>query len=528
MVRASSRRSFLANVGVGTLLTTLGPSIASDLGFVPKAFAIDSADALEFGELEPLVRLLQETPTNTLQNTVIQRHRNGVSIKQLIAAAALANARTFGGEDYIGFHTFMALAPAFKMSSMMNGPESLLPVLKVLYRNTNRIHEFGGRQAEVLGFLAHERVDSTITKDNGAIEAALHDAVRLRKTAEAERIFASMVSGDSRRGLEALLPLVHDNPEVHRVVLPYRAWDMQSIVGTEHALTLLRQSLHYCIHMEPSRRTEWDEHGRMLTSVLDEFNLHGKALGNKQFDDPHLDQLTNTFATATPVEAARAAASTLAEGFDPKCVGEALSLAATMLVLRDAGRPPQWEDRLKPAGSTHGDSRGVHASDATNAWRNLASATTDHAATSCLIIGAWQLARDRGDGSYLLAEPLPARHHINAYTGIVGANAAEQLLSRLDEAIQNKLQGHACAIAYCYGEQNLPADRIFATLMRYAVSEDGALHAEKYFNTVWDDFHITRPSRRWKHICSLARVTASEFGSPAAGQEEARELLRRT
>jgi len=31
----------------------------------------------------------------------------------------------------------------------------------------------------------------------------------------------------------------------------------------------------------------------------------------------------------------------------------------------------------------------------------------------------------------------------------------------------------------------------------YAVSEDGALHAEKYFYTVWDDFHATRPSARW-------------------------------
>src|SRR5213082_3520619 len=54
------------------------------------------------------------------------------------AVAALANARTFGGEDYVGFHTMMALAPAVHMSAEL--PEALrpLPVLKVLYRNTNR------------------------------------------------------------------------------------------------------------------------------------------------------------------------------------------------------------------------------------------------------------------------------------------------------------------------------------------------------------------------------------------------------
>ena len=46
-----------------------------------------------------------------------------------------------------------------------------------------------------------------------------------------------------------------------------------------------------------------------------------------------------------------------------------------------------------------------------------------------------------------------------------------------------------------------------------------------YFHTVWDDFHATRPSARWRHVTSLARVTASEFGKPAAGQIEARGLL---
>ena len=105
------------------------------------------------------------------------------------------------------------------------------------------------------------------------------------------------------------------------------------------------------------------------------------------------------------------------------------------------------------------------------------------------------------------------------------ATDADGLLSQLDDAIQNNLQGHATAIAQRYGELSLPDDRLFATMLKYAVSEDGALHAEKYFYTVWDDFHATRPSARWRHLTSLARVTASEFGKPAAGQFEARGLL---
>ena len=61
---------------------------------------------------------------------------------------------------------------------------------------------------------------------------------------------------------------------------------------------------------------------------------------------------------------------------------------------------------------------------------------------------------------------------------------------------------------------------------RYAVSEDGALHGEKYYNTVREEFAWTRPAFRWRQLVALARVTASECGRPAPGIAEARELLK--
>ena len=137
------------------------------------------------------------------------------------------------------------------------------------------------------------------------------------------------------------------------------------------------------------------------------------------------------------------------------------------------------------------------------------------------MIGAWQVARDHGNPGNLLASPLPVKHHLDR----LSKTDAEGLLVQLDEAIQNNLQAHATAIVHRDGELSLPEDRLFSTMRKYAVSEDGALHAGKYFHTVCDDFHATRPSARWRHLTFLARVTASEFGSPAAGQAEARELL---
>ena len=66
---------------------------------------------------------------------------------------------------------------------------------------------------------------------------------------------------------------------------------------------------------------------------------------------------------------------------------------------------------------------------------------------------------------------------------------------------------------------------MFDVLRKYAVSEDGALHAEKYYRTVAEEFAATRPAFRWRHLVGLARVTASEYGYPAPGHAEARRLV---
>src|SRR5262245_63879563 len=121
------------------------------MGLTP-AWADDEGggERLAFGGLEPLVGLMQETPVRNLVPVLVEKLRAGVELKQLVAAATLANARTFGGEDYVGFHTLMALAPAYHMSCELPEDRRALPVIKVLYRNTNRIHEHGGRRSEVL------------------------------------------------------------------------------------------------------------------------------------------------------------------------------------------------------------------------------------------------------------------------------------------------------------------------------------------------------------------------------------------
>src|SRR4051812_35089178 len=181
----STRRQFLGEVGRGMVVATVGYSLASELGLAT-TFAADAPDALNFGELEPLVCLMQETPANQLLPKLTAKIRSGTELKRLVTAAALANARTFGGEDYVGFHTMMALSPALRLARELPEAQQPLPVFKVLYRNTNRIQEHGGRTGEVL----HPVTPGKLSSANPG--ETLRDTVRRKDAAGAEQMLVAL------------------------------------------------------------------------------------------------------------------------------------------------------------------------------------------------------------------------------------------------------------------------------------------------------------------------------------------------
>jgi hypothetical protein len=142
-----------------------------------------------------------------------------------------------------------------------------------------------------------------------------------------------------------------------------------------------------------------------------------------------------------------------------------------------------------------------------------------------LILGAYQLALDRAQrgGDFLTWEPLPHQRYLSE----VRTTDPTQILTLLEEAIRGNLQARATGLVQRYSEQpNTTARPIFDLLLKYAISEDGALHAEKFYRTVTEEFSTTRPAYRWRHLIALARVTASEYGRPAAGMTQARDLLK--
>ena len=523
-----TRRDFLAEVGSGVLVASVGVGLASELGLASGAFAEearrDAGDAccgLTFGELEPLVCFMQETPIAGFIPALAEKLNAGTDLKTLLSAAALANARTFGGEDYVGFHTLMAMMPAYHMAAEMPEAQRALPVFKVLYRNTNRIQEHGGRANEVL-----QPVDAPAAVPDGvAPSEALRQAVHKQDTATAERLLLAVAQRSPEDAFNDLLMTVQERPEVHRVVLPYRAWDLLSIIGRDHAHTMLRQSVRFCVRAENAgRHPDMEAAKVVLPKMLEQHGLLGKPPGERVAEDAWVDAMCQTIFRSTPEQAADAAAAALAEGIRPADVGEAVALAANQLVLRDRGRAPMTEAPGKPIGSVHGDSVGVHACDTANAWRNMARFANTRNAFACLILGAYQVALDRllSRGDFLNWDQVPMTHHLNFVT----SSDPAKMLAEAEEAIRGNLQARASAVVHKYGQLGHDPRGVLDLMLRYATSEDGALHAEKYYRTCSEEFANTRPAFRWRQLTALARVTASEFGRPAPGYAEARDILK--
>jgi len=509
------RRAFLADVGRGMLVASVGPALALDMGLAPAALAEETAGRLTFGAIEPLVTLMQESAADALLPAVAERLKTGTDLRQLVAAAALANARAFGGQDYEGYHAFMALAPSYQMASELPASERALPVMKVLYRNTNHIQQMGGLGHETL----HPVVAAHLPEGRSGADA-LVEATRKRDVNAAEGTFAALARQESLNdAYNDLLHVVQDYIDVHRVVLAWRAWALLDLTGKEHAHTLLRQSVRFCVDEEHRLRRDQRELAlrSLLPALLDRYKLLTRAPGDKQPDDAWVDKLALTIYASDREKAADAVAAALADGVAHETVGEAISLAANQLVLHDPGRR-QADSAAKPKGSVHGASVGVHASDSANAWRNIARVSDRRNAVASLIVGAYHTAGQSGGQT---PQGYPFAEHRERVRDV----APDALLPELESAIKANEQARACALMARYGELGRPARPAFDLMLRYAISEDGALHAEKYYRTVTEEFATTRPTYRWRHLAALARVTASEHGFPAPGVADARRIL---
>ena len=306
----------------------------------------------------------------------------------------------------------------------------------------------GGRSHEAL----HAVEPAALPAGRPGAEA-LREATRRQDMDGAERTFAALARGPLDEAYNDLQYVVQDYIDVHRVVLAWRSWALLDFTGKEHAHTLLRQSVRFCVDEEGDLhryKNQSEEKLRaLLPKLLDRNGLATRPPGDRQPDDAWIERMSHTIYASSREQAAEAVAEALADGIAPEAVGEAISLAANQLVLHDPGRR-KADSAKKPIGSVHGASVGVHASDAANAWRNIARVSDRRNTYASLIVGAYHTA---GQSGGLNPQPYPFAEHREK----VRAVAPDALLHEAEAAIKANDQARACALVHRYGELGRPA-----------------------------------------------------------------------
>ena len=380
---STSRRKFLQGVGNGMLVAGLGSSLALELGVANEIDFRPPAQS-NAGPLSSWITMMQEMQPDRLQVKMVEALSAGeVSLSELTAAAALANAETFGGEDYVGYHAEMALLPALEMADDLPDDRKALPLLKVLYRNSSRIQQYGPGKKK----LRPIELDSSEQSDSvDHFGPRLRQLVRQADMHKAEQLFATVSANHKDLAFDTLLYTIADEVDVHRFVLAYRGMGLIDVAGQEHSHTLLRQCVRHCVDFEVRRNGNGKKASPIRVHVpklLDEFKLVSQPMGDREMDDAWLEEFSNTIFSSNKFEASSAVAEALGEGISATSICQAISLANNLLTLRQGGNPLR----------THGASAGVHGSDAANAWRHMVGQANDLNAKVGLLVSAWHTGR---------------------------------------------------------------------------------------------------------------------------------------
>ena len=234
----------------------------------------------------------------------------------------------------------------------------------------------------------------------------------------------------ARALLDQILPTVEENSEVHGAVMPYRAWDLMELIRNRTRADVAA-TIGPVLHRG---RTRGNPAGTTLAScspVARSVPPDGPRRSPAPRTTPG-ECLSQTIFSSTGDQAAEAAADALSQGFPPSAVGEAISLAANQLILRDHGRTPRRVAESRWAAST------ATALAFTPATARTPGATSPESAATGIPsafnpLGARRVAIDRTQqgGDFLHWDPLPVKWQLDR----IRSNDPAELLQETEEAI---------------------------------------------------------------------------------------------
>jgi hypothetical protein len=334
-----SRRDFVAGtVKAGAL------AAVTDLAFLdnlPNLSADDvklSRERVQLSpDIEPLVRLVEDTPRAKLIDLAAEHVRNGMTYQQLLSAVLLAGVRSIQPRPVgFEFHCVLVMISAHLAALASEDKDRWLPLFWAL-ENFKRSQEVKAKKPFWVmrpvdeGKLpsaaqAKQRfIEAMDNWDEEAADRAIAMLVRTAGAAEVSELFWRYGARDFR-------------DIGHKAIYAANAWRTLQTIGWRHAEPVLRSLANASLDHEegnPARRdAEADRPGRENLNRIREIRAHW------QYGKPSTKattELLQTLRAANSGEASQAVVKLLNDEVDPASVWDGLFLGAGELLMRQPG-----------------------------------------------------------------------------------------------------------------------------------------------------------------------------------------------
>lgn len=364
MVSSTSAAS-MAAVGAGNVISSLDlPLLRAD------DVAIELGMVQFRPEIEPLVRLIEDSPREQVIDKVQAEIKAGRSYRELLAAMFLAGIRNVQPRPAVGFkfHCVLVVYATHQASLAAVDSQRWLPLLWA-------IDNFKASQSTDVreGNWTMAKVDESRLPTPEKSLAALTNALDAWDVEQADLAAAAAARTASRSQLLDCLAgaACRDFRSIgHKAIYVAAAFRALEVIGWEHAEPIVR-SLAYAIlnHQgdeNPAKHDyEVDRAGRENRKRIVDWKspwTEGRMDGSATINSLHM------LRTADPLDAAAQAMHTMQAGLHHRVLGDATALASAELVMRQPGIVP------------------LHAVTTTNALNYLMASVADESLRKWLLL----------------------------------------------------------------------------------------------------------------------------------------------
>jgi hypothetical protein len=496
----SSRRQFLRTSAATTACLGLG-----DLGFLsslPRVSAAEAAvppQAVRFGpEIEPLVRLLEDTPRDRLLEEVAARIRRGLTYREVLTALLLAGVRNIQPRPVgFKFHSVLVVNSAHLASLSSPDSDRWLPIFWAL-------DYFKSAQAQDVrdGDWTMAAPDDSKIPTAGKARKAFSEAMDHWDEAAAD----AAVSGLARTGgAQEIFEIfcrygARDLREIgHKAIYVANGWRTLQVIGWQHAEPVLR-SLAYGLldrggDPNPSSADleidrPWRENQTAVRKIRPDW-LEGTP------DSTASTELLQALRQASPGEASAKVVELLNRQVAPQSIWDALFDGAGELLMR---RP---------------DILSLHAVTCTNAMHYaFQNSWNDETRRLLLLQNASFLTMFRGSGNGL--KPFRLDEFAPANEKDAGSLTVDEIFADISH---DRLKAAGKTLAWL--KENEAPHEFITAARRLVFLKGNNPHDYKFSSAVLEDYQNVSPVWRDRFLA------ASVFNLRGSGDAD-NELVKRT